>query len=43
MIGGRVRIATVTGYIQRNLSVWHEWDAPGMLVERSEAERAGLL
>jgi len=42
-IGGRVRVATVTGHIQRNLSVWDEWDGPGMLVERVEAERAGLL
>lgn len=43
MIGARVRLATVTGYIQRSLSVWDEWGGPGMLVEWAEAERAGLL
>jgi len=39
MIGGRVRIATVTAY----LSPWDEWNALGMVVAKSEAERAGLI
>jgi hypothetical protein len=39
MIGGRVRIATVTAH----LGPYDEWHPGETVVERSEAERAGLI